>query len=120
MGKLARTYGEILPGSFEDVFALATQHPTAFVDIGSGDGKLLVAAADRFQAVVGIEKYRDRVATSKHNLQSLSDGLQKRVTLIEADCNDQDLSDSLMAFKTGWHLLLFCNNVAFPAGLNKR
>ncbi|KAK9862553.1 hypothetical protein WJX84_008060 [Apatococcus fuscideae] len=92
---------------------LSRQHST-------GDGKLLVAAADKFEAVVGIEKYRDRVATSKQNLQSLPEEHRRRVTLIEADCNDEDLSESLVAFTHGWQLLLFCNNVAFPAGLNKR
>ena len=90
------------------------------MDIGSGDGHLLVAAAGKFEAVVGIEKYRDRILTSKQNLQSLSESLQKRVTLIEADCNDEDLSVSLKSFRQGWQLLLFCNNVAFPPGLNKR
>ncbi len=69
---------------------------------------------------MGIEKYRDRILTSKSNLQRLSEDLQKRVTLIEADCNDDDLSASLERFKQGWQLLLFCNNVAFPPGLNKR
>ena len=78
-----------------------------------------MAAAGKFESVAGIEKYRDRIHTSRQNLRSLPEDLQRRVLLIEADCNDEDLSDSLQALQ-GWHLLLFCNNVAFPAGLNKR
>ena len=57
---MARTYGEIIEDSFSEVFKIAKGNDTVFVDIGSGHGKITVAAVRDFgcKFALGIEKYK--------------------------------------------------------------
>ena len=57
---MARTYGEIVESSFQDVFAIASGQDTIFVDIGSGHGLITIAAVQEFGCcfALGIEKYK--------------------------------------------------------------
>lgn len=61
---MARTYGEVLESSFSEIFSIATGEDTVFLDIGSGHGRLVIAAVQNFgcRLSVGIEKYRSVLA----------------------------------------------------------
>ena len=60
-------------------------------DLGSGDGRILIEAAQRFRArAVGIEIEDGLVKKSEKRVESL--GLQDRVRIIHADIRDVDLS----------------------------
>lgn len=62
-------------------------------DLGSGDGRIVIMAADRFKAnAVGIEFDEDLVKQSAARIRSL--GLEKRARIIHGDLLQQDYSDA--------------------------
>lgn len=51
---MAHTYGEVLEGSFDEVFKFLQGPHTAFVDVGSGFGSIVFAAAQHGCLSIGI------------------------------------------------------------------
>ena len=75
----------------EAMLELANVRPDDIVfDIGSGDGRIVIAAAERFGALgVGIEIDPDLVARSRKTIEER--GLTERVRIIHANALDVDL-----------------------------
>lgn len=120
---MARTYGEIVQTSFEEVFALTADRSAAvFVDIGSGKGLFAAAAAagqGGYARAVGIEKYRDKYEDSLKLRSSLPEDDQSRMELILSDVADLDLRQLVQQWAQA-EVMLFCNNLAFGQGVNGR
>lgn len=76
----------------EAMLELANVRPDDIVfDIGSGDGRIVIAAAERFGAFgVGIEIDPDLVARSRRAIEEK--GLTERVRILHANALDVDLS----------------------------
>lgn len=51
---MAQTYGEVLEASFGEVFSFLRSPKCAFVDVGSGYGSIVFAAAQRGCLSIGI------------------------------------------------------------------
>ncbi len=62
------------------------------VDLGSGDGRLVITAAKRGAAARGIEYNPDMVAVSKRTAQA--EGVGDKVTFEQADIFESDFSDA--------------------------
>ena len=60
------------------------------MDLGSGDGRIVIAAAKRGTRAVGIEYNPDMVALSKRNAEKA--GVSDKATFINADIFESDLS----------------------------
>ena len=60
------------------------------MDLGSGDGRTVIAAARRGATALGIEYDPDMVALSKYNAEKA--GVTRRATFMKADLFDTDLS----------------------------
>ena len=122
MRLMARTYGEIVQPSFEDVFAQTLDRKaTVFVDIGSGKGLITAAAAleGGYAKAVGIEKYRDKYDDSMQLRSSMPEEIQQRLDFSLSDIADLDLRDLIQTWARP-EVLLFCNNLAFGHGMNGR
>lgn len=122
MRLMARTYGEIVQPSFEDVFAQTLDRKaTVFVDIGSGKGLITAAAAleGGYAKAVGIEKYRDKYDDSMQLRSSMPEEIQQRLDFTLSDIADLDLRDLIQTWARP-EVLLFCNNLAFGHGMNGR
>jgi SAM-dependent methyltransferase len=66
------------------------------VDLGSGDGRLVIAAAQRGARARGVEYNPDMVALSRRRASQA--GVQDRVTFVEGDMFEADIADaSVMA-----------------------
>lgn len=78
----------------EKMLELAQVRPNERVyDLGSGDGRIVIMAAQKFAArPVGIELDPRRCRLSREKIQRL--GLRHQVTIIEGDVLEQDLSDA--------------------------
>jgi len=76
----------------EDMLEMADLKPgETLYDLGSGDGRILITAAQRFHAkAVGIEIEEALAKTSEQRVASL--GLQNLVRIIHADLRTVDLS----------------------------
>jgi len=62
-------------------------------DLGSGDGRIVIMAADRFKAnAVGVEFDQDLVKQSMDRIRAL--GLEKRARIIHGDLLQQNYSDA--------------------------
>lgn len=62
-------------------------------DLGSGDGRIVIMAADRFKAqAVGIEFDEDLYKQSMDRIRAL--GLEKRARIVHGDILKQDYSDA--------------------------
>lgn len=62
-------------------------------DLGSGDGRIVIMAADRFHAnAAGVEFDQDLVKQSTDRIRAL--GLEKRARIIHGDLLRQDYSDA--------------------------
>jgi protein-L-isoaspartate O-methyltransferase len=62
-------------------------------DLGSGDGRIVIMAADKFKAnAVGVEFDEDLVKQSTARIRAL--GLEKRARIIHGDLLQQDYSDA--------------------------
>jgi tRNA G37 N-methylase Trm5 len=60
------------------------------IDLGSGDGRIPIAAARRGARAVGIDIDPRRIAEARENARKA--GVEKRVRFIQADLFEQDLS----------------------------
>lgn len=60
------------------------------IDLGSGDGRTVIAAAKRGARALGVEYNANMVELSRRN--ATSEGVGNRVTFVEADLFDTDLS----------------------------
>jgi SAM-dependent methyltransferase len=60
------------------------------VDLGSGDGRIVIAAAKRGARAVGIEFNPDMVALSKRNAEK--EGVSEKATFLNADIFESDFS----------------------------
>ena len=119
---MARTYGEIVPASFEEVFSQTLKRNAAvFVDIGSGKGVITAAAASEggYAKAVGIEKYRDKYQNSVDLRASQPADVQDRLEFILSDIADLELGELIDKWAQP-EVLLFCNNLAFGHGMNGR
>ena len=67
-------------------------HGDVVIDLGSGDGRIVIAAAARGARGVGIDYDPRRVAQA--NANALVSGVRDLVTFIEGDIRDADLSDA--------------------------
>jgi len=66
------------------------------VDLGSGDGRMVIAAAQRGARARGVEYNPDMVALSRR--RAIEAGVQDRVTFVEGDMFEADIADaSVMA-----------------------
>lgn len=119
---MARTYGEIVPASFEEVFSQTLERGVAvFVDIGSGKGIITAAAASEggYAMAVGIEKYPDKYQDSVNLRASQPADVQDRLEFILSDIADLELRGLIEQWAQP-EVLLFCNNLAFGHGMNGR
>ena len=119
---MARTYGEIVQTSFEEVFAQTADRSAAvFVDIGSGKGLIAAAAVGQggYARAVGIEKYRDKYEDSLKLRSSLPEDDKSRIELILSDVADLNLRQLVQQWAQA-EVMLFCNNLAFGQGMNGR
>jgi len=119
---MARTYGEIVQASFEEVFNQTLDRSAAvFVDIGSGKGLITAAAVSEegYAKAVGIEKYRDKYEESMQLRASIPENVQQRLEFTLSDIADLDLRDLIKTWAQP-EVLLFCNNLAFGHGMNGR
>ena len=119
---MARTYGEIVPASFKEVFSQTLKRNAAvFVDIGSGKGVITAAAASEggYAKAVGIEKYRDKYQNSVDLRASQPADVQDRLEFILNDIADLELGELIDQWAQP-EVLLFCNNLAFGHGMNGR
>src|SRR3954463_7023816 len=76
---------------------LAAVTPRDFVvDLGSGDGRLVIAAAKRGARALGVEYDPDMVALARAN--AAKEGVAERATFVEADMFEADFSqESVLA-----------------------
>ncbi len=69
-------------------------------DLGSGDGRIVIAAAERGARGVGIEIERDLVELSRKNAEAA--GLTDRVKFIEADLFESDFHEATVVALYLW------------------
>ena len=62
------------------------------IDLGSGDGRIVIAAAQRGARGIGIDYNPKRIAEA--NANAAASGVQNLVTFIEGDIRDADLSEA--------------------------
>ncbi len=62
------------------------------MDLGSGDGRLVIAAAKRGARARGVEYNPDMVRLSKR--RAIEAGVQDRVTFVEGDMFEADIADA--------------------------
>ena len=75
----------------EKMLDLARVTPEDYlIDLGSGDGRMVIAAARRGAAAMGIEYNADMVALSQHN--ATAQGVGGKATFVQADLFASDLS----------------------------
>lgn len=117
---MARTYGEILEGSFANVFDLCDEE-TLFVDVGSGRGIITAASVQQggCYRAVGVEKFSDKLDESQELLATLPEDVQAKIKFILGDFNDHDLTEMLQSYACT-SIMMFCNNLAFQQGTNNR
>ncbi len=77
----------------DTMLSIAGVTPDDFViDLGSGDGRLVITAAKRGARALGIEYNPDLVTLSKENADI--EGVTNKIEFIEADLFEYDLSDA--------------------------
>ena len=86
-------------GVVHRMLELARVGPSDVVmDLGSGDGRVLLAAVKDFGAkmAIGYELREDLIKSARERLKSLN--IQDRVMLVKGDLIDADLSDTTVIF----------------------
>ncbi len=84
-------YVETPPELIDVMMEIAEIGPDDYViDLGTGDGRILIAAAKRGASGIGIDLDPIRVKEAKQN--ALDEGVNDQVTFIEQDLFDTDLS----------------------------
>ena len=72
---------------------VARVRPNDFViDLGSGDGRMVITAAKRGAKALGIEYNSDMVELSKHNAKN--EGVSERAQFVKADIFESDFSNA--------------------------
>lgn len=86
------------PDYVDAFFELAPVSSSDIVyDLGSGDGRLLIAALERgARKAIGVEMDTECIRTARDNVKRSK--LTDRVTFIEADVMDVNLSDANLVF----------------------
>jgi len=93
-------YGESLavysPSEFKVVDCMLTlagvNENDVVIDLGSGDGRIVIAAAMRGARGIGVDYNPERIAEANTNAEA--SGVQDLVTFIEGDIRDADLSEA--------------------------
>lgn len=76
---------------------LKPQSSEVFLDVGSGDGRVVIAAARDYGCrAYGIERDHDRVLLARRNAEAA--GVSDLVTIIEGDFNEVDWPDADVGF----------------------
>jgi SAM-dependent methyltransferase len=79
------------PELIKDMLDMADVTPNDYlVDLGSGDGRIVIAAAKRGARALGIEYNPDMVELSKRNAQK--EGVSDKATFMQADIFETDFS----------------------------
>jgi SAM-dependent methyltransferase len=81
---------DVLVGKMLDVAAVTPQDIVR--DLGSGDGRTVIAAAKRGATAIGVEYNPDMVELSRHNAER--EGVSDRATFIHADLFETDISNA--------------------------
>lgn len=119
-GPSAATYGEITPDGFREIFGGRLQPSDRFVDLGSGNGKLVVQAAEEFDvaAATGIElsHTRHEIATAaRAELAARNAALAPRCTFLCEDCAGEAAASVLEGTTVVW-----VANLCFSNALKRR
>jgi SAM-dependent methyltransferase len=81
------------PAIVEKMLDLAKVTPQDFViDLGSGDGRNVIAAAKRGARALGVEYNPDMVALSQRN--AAKEGVSERATFVQGDMYEADISQA--------------------------
>jgi precorrin-6B methylase 2 len=79
------------PELIKDMLDMANLTPNDFlIDLGSGDGRIVIAAAKRGARALGIEYNPDMVELSRRNAEN--EGVSDKATFIQADIFEYDFS----------------------------
>jgi len=116
-GARAATYGEMTPDGFV-VFAfhVGLGADDAFVDLGSGDGALVLQAGAEYGAVSsGIELAESRHRSALKALGAAPADAAARCSFVCGDASG-DAADELLATAT----VVWCSNLCFGDELNRR
>src|SRR5471032_3034714 len=80
-------------GLIDKMLDMARVTPTdSLIDLGSGDGRTVIAAAKRGARALGIEYNPDRVELSKHSAEKA--GVSAKANFAKADLFESDLSEA--------------------------
>ena len=114
---MPRTYGEVCPSCFSDIFCLGGDTDKVLIDCGSGHGVLVKAAVERYGCTyaIGIEKYKEPAEVAAKMFTSSARDLQAKMRFLFEDMNDTNIFQQLqgLTFAT---VIFFCNNLAFREG----
>lgn len=114
---MPRTYGEVCPSCFSDIFCLGGDTDKVLIDCGSGHGVLVKAAVERYGCTyaIGIEKYKEPAEIAAKMFTSSARDLQAKMRFLFEDMNDTNIFQQLqgLTFAT---VIFFCNNLAFHEG----
>jgi hypothetical protein len=116
-GPRAGTYGFLTPDGF-DVFArhVRLTADDAFVDLGSGDGALVIqAAADYGATAAGIELAESRHAKTVQRLDAMPADVVSRCSLVCGDAAGDAAAELLQEATVVW-----CSNLCFSDELQRR
>ena len=117
-GPEAATYGEVTPLGFRSLASrISLTSEDAFVDLGSGLGRVVVQAADEFgvRHSIGVE-----LAASRHELAeelAAASPAADRITLLRADCAAAAL---WAAHLDGVATAVYASNLLFDEALMRR
>jgi 2-polyprenyl-3-methyl-5-hydroxy-6-metoxy-1,4-benzoquinol methylase len=102
----ARRRGPVEGQLGKDVVWVPTPHPLvdkmldvarvtaedSLIDLGSGDGRMVIAAAKRGARALGVEYDRELVEVSRRNAQA--EGVADRATFVQGDFFEADVADA--------------------------
>jgi len=103
IGLASNEHGDLEPflvtpdALLDPLFAVAEIEDTdVFADIGCGDGRIVVAAAERRGCrAIGIEQSAETAAAARERAETA--GLSERVRIVHANAQDTDLSEATVA-----------------------
>lgn len=117
-GKNAATYGEMTSMGFRTLAThIGLGAEDIFVDLGSGEGALVLQAADEFGVAhaTGIELAETRHAAAVDALAAVPEDVRARTTLIIGDAAGDVAADVLAQASVVW-----CANLLFDDALQRR
>lgn len=117
-GERAATYGEMTPVGFRNLArCFDLDADDVFLDLGSGDGGLVLQAAEEFGAgAIGIELAGSRHATALDALSKAPEGVRERVSFLCGDAAGDGAADILATRAT----VVYCANLLMDDALNQR